>query len=423
MKKIVSIILTVVMLFSVMGLAACSGPGSNEDVKAEAAEETPEAAEETPEEPAEEAETEEAEEPAEEAAADEGTEAVAADEETTQELSELNFDEEAFISEYIDGQGIKEDGTPLKVAIDVSDLSSEFVIYVYEYIQRLMEKAGAEVVANNSNNDLTTQDNNVTDYIAMGVDAVILHAVDSQGSASYVKKLNDAGIPVLCIVKQVDGAKMDFHCPSSDNVETGYKAAEYIAQSLEDAQVAIFQGAMGQSDAYLRQDGIDQVAEEFDNFNIVTENPCEWDAGKAEEMMKDTLTAFPDVNAIILHSDCMDTGIESALKQEKRDIPLGEEGHIMWTGCDGDRIGLEMIKKGLMDWTVEQNPMRVAISSVKVLLTKVAAGEEVGEIIVENPTRAIDQSNVDDPYNWGNYDLDSSDLWVGTQAMWDEIQL
>lgn len=398
MKKAISFMLAMVLVLGVcLGAAGCSGPGSGgseDNKKTEGNDKKNDA--------------------------DDGKD-NSGDSGYTSENTK--FDEAAFLKENIEGKGKNKDGKQMVIAMDVSDLASEFIIYSYEYIKLLLEKAGCKVIANNSNGNLTTQENNVSDYISMGVDAVILHAVDSKGSASYVKKLNDAGIPVLCIVKEIDGAKMDFHCSTSNNVETGYKAMEYIADNLDDAKVAVFQGTMGQSDAYLRQEGMEKCDKEKDNLEIVSNNPCEWDPSKAETMFKDALTANPDINAIILHSDCMDTGIESALKQTGRDKKVGEEGHIMWTGCDGDHVGLEMIRKGYMDWTVEQNPLTIAISTTKAILTKVAKGEDIGGVVIDNQTRAIDKDNVDDPINWGNYDVKSGKLWVGTKDIWDNTEI
>ena len=50
-----------------------------------------------------------------------------------------------FESEILPNLAIKEDGTPLKVAITVAELDSEYVIAVQKYAQYLLETAGAEV--------------------------------------------------------------------------------------------------------------------------------------------------------------------------------------------------------------------------------------------------------------------------------------
>lgn len=49
-----------------------------------------------------------------------------------------------FESEILPNLAIKEDGTPLKVAITVAELDSEYVIAVQKYAQYLLETAGAE---------------------------------------------------------------------------------------------------------------------------------------------------------------------------------------------------------------------------------------------------------------------------------------
>lgn len=59
-----------------------------------------------------------------------------------------------FESEILPNLAIKEDGTPLKVAITVAELDSEYVIAVQKYAQYLLETAGAEVTVSSADGDV-----------------------------------------------------------------------------------------------------------------------------------------------------------------------------------------------------------------------------------------------------------------------------
>lgn len=70
-----------------------------------------------------------------------------------------------FESEILPNLAIKEDGTPLKVAITVAELDSEYVIAVQKYAQYLLETAGAEVTVSSADGDVENQCNQIYDFM------------------------------------------------------------------------------------------------------------------------------------------------------------------------------------------------------------------------------------------------------------------
>ena len=61
------------------------------------------------------------------------------------------------------------------------------------------EKAGAELVIFNANNDPAAQNNAIETYIAEGVGAIIVVAIDVNGVMPAVQQAADAGIHVLAV--------------------------------------------------------------------------------------------------------------------------------------------------------------------------------------------------------------------------------
>ncbi len=56
---------------------------------------------------------------------------------------------------------------------------------------------------------------------------------------------------------------------------------------------------MTASDAYLRQDGIEEVAEK-EGLKLLDE-PCDWTSDKSEAALNDVLTANPDLFGVIVY--------------------------------------------------------------------------------------------------------------------------
>jgi ribose transport system substrate-binding protein len=61
------------------------------------------------------------------------------------------------------------------------------------------DKAGAKLVIFNANNDPAAQNNAIETYVAEGVNAIIVVAIDVNGIMPAVQQAADAGIPVLAV--------------------------------------------------------------------------------------------------------------------------------------------------------------------------------------------------------------------------------
>lgn len=110
-----------------------------------------------------------------------------------------------FESEILPNLAIKEDGTPLKVAITVAELDSEYVIAVQKYAQYLLETAGAEVTVSSADGDVENQCNQIYDFIEKGVDVVLIQAADSNAVAPAVKACNEAGVTAIAVGRAING--------------------------------------------------------------------------------------------------------------------------------------------------------------------------------------------------------------------------
>lgn len=326
-----------------------------------------------------------------------------------------------FLTDFIKGKAIKEDGTPLKVGLNVAELKSEFIILAQDYAAMLLKEAGAEVSITNANNSVDTQMNQMDDFIEMGVDVIIVQPADSEALAPAIKKINDAGIPVICINRSVygDGIKVDLAI-GADDQELGRIAAQYVAECADgkDAKIATMQGTLATANAHDRAEGFSGECAKNANLNIVSDRPCEWDSEAALAATQDVLTANPDLFAIFSHSDCMSSGIVSGLTQADRAVPATDPKHVLFVSIDGAPNGLDYIRQGMMDATVEQSSPMMAVIAVKAILEKVVKGLPLsGEKINVAPV-LITADNVDDPSLWGNYDV-STGLWSRTEEVWN----
>ena len=242
-----------------------------------------------------------------------------------------------FESEILPNLAIKEDGTPLKVAITVAELDSEYVIAVQKYAQYLLETAGAEVTVSSADGDVENQCNQIYDFIEKGVDVVLIQAADSNAVAPAVKACNEAGVTAIAVGR---------------------------------ATVTTMQGTLGTASADDRTTGFAEGVEEY-GLDDIRDNPCDWSSESSMAAMNDILTTNEDIDAVFLHSDCMLAGVISGLTQSEKLKTLDDPEHIMIVSIDGAASAMDYIRQEYVDMTVDNSPLALATIAVKAVLTKI----------------------------------------------------
>lgn len=323
-----------------------------------------------------------------------------------------------FESEILPNLAIKEDGTPLKVAITVAELDSEYVIAVQKYAQYLLETAGAEVTVSSADGDVENQCNQIYDFIEKGVDVVLIQAADSNAVAPAVKACNEAGVTAIAVGRAINGDCTVDYSALIDDVAMGKLAAEYIADNAgEGATVTTMQGTLGTASADDRTTGFAEGVEEY-GLDDIRDNPCDWSSESSMAAMNDILTTNEDIDAVFLHSDCMLAGVISGLTQSEKLKTLDDPEHIMIVSIDGAASAMDYIRQEYVDMTVDNSPLALATIAVKAVLTKTVKGEELGGGVTKVNASVITKDNVDEAEFWGNFDLEDG-YWSETANIWN----
>ena len=108
--------------------------------------------------------------------------------------------------------------------------------------------------------------------------------------------------------------------------------------------------------------------------------------------MANALQANPDISFIFTSSDFLFPSITSALKAAGRYKKVGEPGHVILGGFDGDATAYQMLKDGYLDATGVQDFYFEAQESVQAVLDR-REGKPVGEVILD-PGFVIHQGNL-----------------------------
>jgi ribose transport system substrate-binding protein len=221
-----------------------------------------------------------------------------------------------------------------------------------------------------------------------GVAGVSISAIDPANSNEILNKVAEQAVLFTTDSDAPESERVLYI--GTDNVAAGEQAGELIKKALPDGgQAMLFVGTMGAANARERVEGI-RKALEGTKVEIVDIRTDEVDFARAKRNVEDTLTTYPDIDALVGLWSYNTPQIVEAVRA------AGKEGQVKIIGFDEDPVTLRGIADGIIEATVVQQPYEFGYQSMK-LLARYLEGDK--SFIPENelmiiPTKVIDPSNV-----------------------------
>jgi ribose transport system substrate-binding protein len=164
--------------------------------------------------------------------------------------------------------------------------------------------------------DLGKQFTQIDNFIAAGVDFIILNPGDPKAITPAIKKAQAAGIPVVAVDTVAEGADA---AVTTDNVQAGVIAGQYIADKLKGKGDVVIENGPQVSSVIDRVDGVKQVLAKYPGIKILSEDQDgkgSRDGGLA--VAQGYLTRFPKIDAIFTINDPQAIGTDLAAQQAGR---------------------------------------------------------------------------------------------------------
>jgi inositol transport system substrate-binding protein len=198
-----------------------------------------------------------------------------------------------------------------------------------------------------ANGDASKQLDQIDNFIAQKVNAIIIVPVDYQGIVPGVEKANKAGIPVIALGIESAGGKFTF--VGSKNIDAGRMQGEFMKDKLpKGAQILYLQGQPGLYHSKERLEGFTKALASRSDVKVLANLPANYDRAEGMKITEDWVQKFPKFDAIIAANDQMALGALQALKT------AGRKG-VMISGIDGVKDALDAIKTGDMSQSIFQN--------------------------------------------------------------------
>ena len=261
------------------------------------------------------------------------------------------------------------------IAYTPQTLSNPFFSVIGDHIRAEAEKNGYEILIVDPDYDVKKQSDQIDDFIAKNVTAIVLVPCDRLSVGPAVQAANKAGIPVFTVDAKcaADGVKIEGHV-GTDNFQGGELAGKAMIDALGEkgGKVLILDLKRAHS-CVLRVDGFKKVInahnkEAVGKIEIVSELDGNGDRTKGYQSTADALQAHEDLDAIFAINDPSALGAYTAVKEAKR------EAKIKIIGFDGQLDGKQAIKDGKIYADPIQHPDKMGKQIVQ-LVVKYQAGE------------------------------------------------
>jgi ABC-type sugar transport system substrate-binding protein len=225
------------------------------------------------------------------------------------------------------------------------------------YLQRGFSEKGVRMITAVAESDTVKQAQDIEDFIARGVDALLVLPIDQKAIVASIQRAKEAGIPLVTYNRPSDpesDIKEDAFS-GQDSFIQAYDAAVELEKILradgmkpEDVRILHILGHLRDQNAVNRKNGFEKAANEFD-WKIIAEVPSEWNPDKTLPQTTNALVAHPEINTIFLASDFLIEPVVAAMKAQDKWHPRGHGKHIYFASQDVNPNCIDRVRDGYID--------------------------------------------------------------------------
>ena len=279
------------------------------------------------------------------------------------------------------------------IGITLGSLGNPFFVALSQGAEAKAKEINPNVTVNtaSADYDLNKQFNQIDNFIASGVDLILLNAADAKAIAPAVKRAQGAGIVVVAV--DVAAAGVDATV-QTNNVQAGEIACQFLSEKIGGKGNVVILNGPQVSAVIDRVKGCKAVLAKSPGIKILSEDQ---DAKGSRDgglnVMQGHLTRFPDLAGVFTINDPQAIGSDLAMKQLNRK-------NIVITSVDG-APDIEAALKGTTSImaSASQDPFAMAQQAVQVGYD-IMNGKKPADPMILMPSTLITRDNVGSYRGW-----------------------
>ncbi len=286
------------------------------------------------------------------------------------------------------------------IGVSMAKFDDNFLTVLRNGIQSYADANGQKVQIEDAQGDVAKQLDQINNFIASGVSAIIVNAVDTSATQAMSDAAAAANIPLVYVNRQpinVDTLPDNQAFVASNEVDSGTLETKEVCAELKaagktEANVYVMEGELSNQAAVQRTADVHDVIGGADcgvKINIIDEQTANWSRDEAQTLMTNWLSTGTAFDAVIANNDEMAIGAIQAMKAANIDMKT-----VIVGGVDATQDALAALAAGDQDITVFQDAAGQGAGAVDAAV-KLAAGEAV-EQKVYIPFQLVTPANMAD---------------------------
>lgn len=285
----------------------------------------------------------------------------------------------------------------IQIGVSIAQVDDVFLAQMRDYMAaHAKELPGVTLQFEDAQGDVVRQLNQVQNFTAQGMDAIIVNPVDTAATQKMTADAQGAHVPLVYVNRRPDQAElpMGVGYVGSDEIKAGEMQMRYLAEKMGGkGNLAIMLGLLSNNATHNRTQGVKEVLKSYPDIHVVEEQSAEWQRSKAMDLMNNWIVSGKKIDAVAANADEMAIGAAMAISQAGmhpgKDILVG--------GSDGGPAGLDAIKKDQLLVTVYQDNKGQAVGAIDLALKMIRKESFAAELTI--PYQLITKANYQDFLN------------------------
>jgi len=213
-------------------------------------------------------------------------------------------------------------------------------------------------------------------------DVVVLIPVDDVAMVDSIKKLNDAGIPIVLVANPLPGRFVTY--VGADDFAIGHREARYLFEHLDGkGKIVVIEGTPAAPTNRERLRGYQRAFAEFPGIEVLASGAGNYQQPDAKRLMDKFLAEHPQIDAVLSANDSMALGVLEALKAADRSAVV--------IGINGILPAIKQIEAGAMLASVDFNMFKIGCAATRAAVRHLKHETLPEKVIL--PADVIDRSN------------------------------
>jgi inositol transport system substrate-binding protein len=285
------------------------------------------------------------------------------------------------------------------IGVSMAKFDDNFLTVLRNGIQAQADASGLGVQIEDAQDDVAKQLDQINNFIASGVDAIIVNPVDTSATQAMTDAAAAAGVPLVYVNRQpinvdtLPDNQAFVASNESDSSRQGFieQCNQWKAAGKDEVSVYVMQGQLSNQAAVQRTQNYYDVMDAGEcavKVNIIDQQTANWSRDEAQNLMTNWLSTGAAFDGILANNDEMALGAIQAMKAAG--ISMDD---VIVSGVDATQDALASMQAGELDITVFQNAAAQGGGALDAAV-RLSKGEAVDQKVYV-PFELVTPANID----------------------------